>query len=146
IAELLRRFDRRLATSRSVADPASAAPAELGSDERELEERVLEPFLGSTGPAPAEPRSAPPRIAVGLALADIARCHEIVTSELPIDAIAGGIYSGVRPCGAVHALDASVSKALPLARPPQPASGNSPNGPPSDVSSEIPVNQLLLTQ
>ena len=114
IAELLSPVDRRLTMSRGAGGATDATPDDVGSEERELEERVLAPFLGSTAIVQAIPSSTAPRIVVRLIQGDIAHCHETGGTDLPIDAIAGGVYIGVRPCGGVYDLDASVSPSLPM--------------------------------
>jgi pimeloyl-ACP methyl ester carboxylesterase len=116
IADLLRRLDRQAAASRG--GEISAPPAEVSSAERELEDRLAASFLGSpplpTAATPARPVSGRlPSITVKLVHDDIATCQDRLLDP-PLDAIAGGIYTGVRPWGAVRALDESISAALQL--------------------------------
>jgi pimeloyl-ACP methyl ester carboxylesterase len=123
VQELVRRLDRRLVVPRGGDILTASPPDFVASDERELEERVAGAFLGSPAEhdRPDEPQVAPPKITLRLVHADIVNCHETV-SGLPIDAIAGGFYSGLRPQGGVKALDKSVSDALPIGA----ATGGSP--------------------
>jgi hypothetical protein len=104
----------------SEASPEAAAPPpRVSSQERELEDNMLRDFLGGTEAAavatgPVErPKAPTPTIKIVLGERDIARAHEGTDDDdPPVDVIAVGHYTGVKPQAAELALDKALSAAL----------------------------------
>jgi pimeloyl-ACP methyl ester carboxylesterase len=98
---------------------AAAPPPRVSSQVRELEDNMLRDFLGGTEAAavatgPVErPRAPTPTIKIVLGERDIARAHESTDEDdPPVDVIAVGHYTGVKPQAAELALDNALSAAL----------------------------------
>jgi pimeloyl-ACP methyl ester carboxylesterase len=116
VEDLLRRLRRRDEEAGVRAFSTASAPApRLSPDESELEELLVAPFLGGRKAAPAPPVAAvsPPGIRVRLLAGKIEECQDQLRDAAPpVDAVAGGVYVGVKPIGGVKALDASITAAL----------------------------------
>jgi pimeloyl-ACP methyl ester carboxylesterase len=105
--------------SDGAAPEATGPPPRVSSQERELEDNMLRDFLGGTEAAavatgPVErPKAPTPTIKLVLGEHDIATAHEATNpSDPPVDVIAVGHYTGVKPQAAELALDRALSTAL----------------------------------
>ncbi len=112
IQEILDRMSRRWVNVRAGKAGQIEGPEIVTEDERELEEMIVGSVLGSSTKEEdePEPKGPKPEISIALELRDIKEADKIKD----VDAICGGIYVGVRPCGAVHHLDLSISEAMPF--------------------------------
>jgi pimeloyl-ACP methyl ester carboxylesterase len=111
-----------LALERLRARGTADAPL-LAEEERVVERLVLREWVGGgvgvdadegagepASPAPAEEAARTPPLTLALALGGIDEA-DLLAAE-PIDALAVGLYVGVRPEGAGRALDVALSRAL----------------------------------
>jgi CHAT domain/PLD-like domain/Lecithin:cholesterol acyltransferase len=127
--DLLGRLERRdEAAARSgrarpdPADPAGRPQADqLSPDEREVEDRLVRAFLGggpAAGPAgngEADRSEGRPALRLDVVRADVTTYQSVGPADLPAEALAAGVYTGVRPVGGLHALDVEISKSEAVA-------------------------------
>lgn len=115
--------DRALGGQRRGSEDTTGAAVvtstRVNAQDRELEDNLLRDFLGgsdaalpATGPI-VMPRADPPKIELALRLLDIGQAHTAGDNGLPVDVIAVGHYTGVKPQRAEKALDEQLSTALP---------------------------------
>src|SRR6185503_12863209 len=106
----------RRGSAETTGTEASGPPPRVSSQERELEDNMLRDFLGggeaaavATGPVEL-PKAPTPTVKIVLAERDIAAAHEGTDEDdPPVDVIAVGHYTGVKPQAAELALDKALS-------------------------------------
>lgn len=116
----LRRRDAEM-PSRPATEPSMPALGDrlVNDQERQVEDLLVRGWLDSEepqgqGPARARGTRAAPRVSVELFHGDIAKAQELAaTDDLPVDVVAVGHYSGVKPEGAERAIDEEISRKLP---------------------------------